>query len=75
VTIVELAGESTLQEETNMVELVTGVVDYGDAPEIYISGPARVSRRFAAQELFRQARSVAERLPTGDGGRKRKEAH
>jgi hypothetical protein len=26
------------------VELVTGVVDYGDAPEIYVSGPARVTR-------------------------------
>lgn len=27
-----------------MIELAEGVVDYGDAPEIYISGPARVSR-------------------------------
>jgi hypothetical protein len=44
VTIVELAGESTLQEETNMIELVTGVVDYGDAPEIFLTGLARVSR-------------------------------
>lgn len=34
-----------------MVELVAGVVDYGDAPEIYVSGPSRISR--ISQNLVR----------------------
>lgn len=27
-----------------MVDLTTGIVDYGDAPDIYVTGPARVCR-------------------------------
>jgi hypothetical protein len=37
-----MAAGRALKDITTMTELVAGVVDYGDAPEIYVTGPARV---------------------------------